>query len=49
VFKIPETNELMRRLASRPGKNIPWESVADMINKFEMPTAEEGFKEIWHN
>ena len=47
VFPVPETNELIRRLNSRPGKEIPWEIVTDMINKFEMPSLEEGFKEIW--
>lgn len=48
VFKTPETEELNRRLASRPGKNIPDEVVSSMINNFEMPTEEEGFKEIWY-
>ena len=48
VFKTPDPDELSRRLASRPGKIIPEEIVQDMINKFEMPTLEEGFKEIWH-
>lgn len=47
VFKTPPASELMKRLASRPGKEIPWEIVTDMINKFEMPSLEEGFKEIW--
>jgi predicted kinase len=47
VFDRPPAQELMRRLASRPGKIIPWDVVTDMINKFEMPTEEEGFKEIW--
>jgi predicted kinase len=47
VFKTPPESELMKRLSSRPGKEIPWEIVTDMINKFEMPSLEEGFKEIW--
>jgi predicted kinase len=47
VFDTPQVSELMRRLASRPGKSIPWEVVSSMINNFEMPTEEEGFKEIW--
>lgn len=47
VFKTPPINELMERLASRPGKNIPWEVVTKMINNFEEPTIEEGFAEIW--
>ena len=48
VFKTPEPTELARRLASRPGKNIPREVMDDMVQKFKMPTLEEGFEEIWH-
>jgi predicted kinase len=48
VFQTPSSSELMRRLASRPGKNIPWSVVSSMINNFEIPTEEEGFKEIWY-
>ena len=47
VFKTPAADELARRLASRPGKNIPDHVMRSMINNFEMPTEEEGFKEIW--
>jgi predicted kinase len=47
VFKTPDLDVLKERLASRPGKEIPWEIVQDMIDNFEMPTEEEGFKEIW--
>lgn len=47
VFKTPDLDVLKERLASRPGKEIPWEVVQDMIDNFEMPTEEEGFKEIW--
>ena len=47
VFKTPEHTELMRRLMNRPGKNIPDHVIASMIASFEMPTEEEGFKEIW--
>jgi adenylate kinase family enzyme len=47
VFKTPSEDELKKRLASRPGKEIPWEVVQSMINRFEEPTIEEGFKEIW--
>jgi predicted kinase len=47
VFDTPPASELMRRLASRPGKDIPWEIVSSMINNFEMPSEEEGFKEVW--
>lgn len=48
VFKTPEIAVLKQRLASRPGKEIPWEVVQGMIDNFEMPTEEEGFKEIWY-
>jgi predicted kinase len=48
VFKTPDEEELARRLASRPGKNIPDNVMRTMINGFEMPTEEEGFKEIWY-
>jgi predicted kinase len=47
VFKTPDKKELDRRLASRPGKEIPDHVIASMIASFEMPTEEEGFKEIW--
>ena len=48
VFETPEHKELMCRLMSRPGKEIPEQIVASMIAGFEMPTKEEGFKEIWY-
>jgi len=48
VFKTPEAEELARRLASRPGKSIPDHVMRSMIDSFEMPTEEEGFKEIWY-
>ena len=48
VFKTPEHKELMRRLFSRPGKEIPDHVIASMIESFEMPTEDEGFKEIWY-
>lgn len=47
VFGIPDLEELKHRLASRPGKEVPWDVVQSMIDNFEMPTLEEGFKEIW--
>ena len=47
VFKTPAADELAQRLASRPGKIIPDEVVQDMINKFEMPSLDEGFVQIW--
>jgi len=48
VFKTPERTELDRRLANRPGKEIPVQVVNDMINRWEDPTEEEGFKEVWY-
>ena len=47
VFKTPEHKELMRRLMSRPGKEIPDHVIYSMIGTWEEPTVEEGFKEIW--
>ena len=46
VFKTPSFAELRNRLVRRPGKTIPWTVVSGMIENFEMPTEEEGFKEI---
>jgi predicted kinase len=48
VFSTPPIPLLTKRLASRPGKHIPWSVVSGMINGFEMPSKEEGFVEIWH-
>jgi predicted kinase len=48
VFKTPEHTELIRRLSSRPGKDIPDHVVASMIASWEDPTEEEGFTEIWY-
>lgn len=48
VFRTPDIDILKERLASRPGKEVPWEVVQNMIDNFEMPTEEEGFKEIWY-
>jgi predicted kinase len=47
VFKTPEPDELARRLASRPGKNIPDHVMRSMIDHFEMPSLEEGFTQVW--
>ena len=46
VFPTPEMEELKRRLASRPGKNIPSHVMVQMIRSFVMPTLDEGFAEI---
>ena len=47
VFKTPDKKELDRRLASRPGKEIPDHVIRSMIENFDMPTVDEGFTEIW--
>ena len=48
VFRKPEDEELKLRLASRPGKNIPWSVIEQMSDNWEEPTKEEGFDEIWY-
>jgi predicted kinase len=48
VFETPSRIELKRRLDSRPGKEIPDAVIEGMLASFEMPTEEEGFKEIWY-
>jgi len=48
VFRTPEHTELMRRLMSRPGKEIPDHVIASMIASWDEPTLEEGFTEIWY-
>ena len=47
VFKTPEKQELKRRLESRPGKEIPAYVIEQMIDGWQDPTEEEGFKEVW--
>jgi predicted kinase len=48
VFSAPEKEEHDRRLNSRVGKNIPAHVMKSMIEGYEPPTEEEGFKEIWY-
>ena len=48
VFSTPEKSELEHRLASRPGKSIPKHVIDAMISNFQIPTEDEGFKEIWY-
>jgi predicted kinase len=48
VFKTPDSDELKRRLKSRPGKVIPKRVIETMIEFWEEPTEDEGFKEIWY-
>lgn len=46
VFKTPGKAELARRLASRPGKEIPDHVIANMIDSWQEPTMAEGFDRI---
>lgn len=48
VFQTPSRIELRKRLGSRPGKEIPDAVMEGMLLSFELPTLEEGFKEIWY-
>jgi predicted kinase len=48
VFRTPPAEELIRRLSSRPGKEIPTHVVDSMIEGWEEPTEDEGFTEIWY-
>ena len=50
VFRTPKIEVLKERLIGREasGKVVPWDVVQGMIDNFEMPTEEEGFKEIWY-
>jgi predicted kinase len=48
VFKTPEKEEHDRRLNSRVGKNIPEHVMKNMIESYDPPTEDEGFKEIWY-
>ena len=47
VFPTPAILVLKERLALRVDQPIPWEVVQGMIDNWEEPTLEEGFKEIW--
>jgi predicted kinase len=46
VFATPNPDELTRRLASRPGKVIPYHVILNMLQNWDEPTLDEGFKEI---
>jgi predicted kinase len=48
VFRTPPRDELDVRLSGRPGKHIPKIVIDSMIEGWEEPTLEEGFKEIWY-
>jgi len=46
VFATPSQEEWQRRLASRPGKSIPWNVLWGMSRSLAEPTPEEGFHEV---
>jgi predicted kinase len=48
VFRTPNIDVLKERLANRIEQPIPWEVVQGMIDGWEEPTTDEGFKEIWY-
>jgi predicted kinase len=48
VFRTPDRATLDERLNSRAGKLVPSHVVDGMINNWEEPTEDEGFKEIWY-
>lgn len=45
-FQTPDITELQRRLANRPGKNIPQNIVMGMMSQLEPPRSSEGFDKI---
>jgi tRNA uridine 5-carbamoylmethylation protein Kti12 len=46
VFQLPERDVWRKRLDSRPGKVIPEDVLAGMMDRYQEPTIDEGFKEI---
>jgi predicted kinase len=46
VFATPAQEEWQRRLASRPGKSIPWNVLWGMDRSLADPIPEEGFHEV---
>lgn len=45
-FTTPDDKEHTRRLANRPGKNIPGDVITSMKASMEIPTEKEGFDKI---
>jgi len=45
-FSIPHMDVLKKRLASRPGKNIPDYVMNSMIKTIEKPSKDEGFDDV---
>jgi predicted kinase len=48
MFRTPDADEHARRLAQRPGKQIPDNVMKSMIDNLQEPTVEEGFVDIWY-
>lgn len=48
IFPTPDREEHERRLASRPGKNIPEFVLKNMRESYERPEVEEGFEVVWY-
>lgn len=48
VFRVTDPQLHKQRLASRPGKVIPIDVLAQMSEQWEDPTLQEGFDEIWN-
>lgn len=46
VMKLPDKEELEKRLNSRPGKFIPKSVIDSMISQLTLPTIDEGFNKI---
>ena len=45
-FPTPDSAEHLRRLASRPGKQIPKHIMTSMISALEAPSSDEGFDKV---
>jgi predicted kinase len=48
IFRTPPLDELITRIDSRVGKEVPAKVILDMIEKWEEPTHEEGFLQLWY-
>jgi predicted kinase len=48
-FKVPDDEELKKRLKSRPGKHISQRVIHRMKSSLVVPTEQEGFDEIWYS
>lgn len=46
VFPVPETTVWMKRLDSRPDKQIPFHVLRNMVASYEVPDQDEGFDSV---